>query len=109
MAASAAAAGTRTRSSSETQGRDWRIPPGDEGYPRPENLTGLRCPFGIDPSPTPRVPLEYIRNVIHLETGTNDAPWTGYYTVFAGFKHAVENAYGVWFEIRKRNAGWEAF
>ena len=81
MAASAAAAGIRSRTQSETRGRDWRVPPADRGYPETEGLASLRCPFDILPSSTPRVPLEYARNVVFLDTGVNDAPWTEYYAI----------------------------
>jgi hypothetical protein len=48
-------------------------------------------------------------NLRHLVAQQENAPWTGYYTDLDGAKLAVSNAYGVWFEIRRRENTWEAF
>ena len=37
------------------------------------------------------------------------APWTGYFAIFNGALLSVSNYVGVWFEVRARGAGWEAF
>jgi hypothetical protein len=45
---------------------------------------------------------------MHLQTGQEQAPWTGYYTLYKGAKLAVSNCYGVWFEIQHCDNIWAA-
>ena len=56
------------------------------------------------------VPTEYAMNVDFLVSGTADGPpWTGYYVHLAGARLAVTNIYGVWFELRRRDSGFEVY
>jgi hypothetical protein len=36
------------------------------------------------------------------------APWDGYYILQNFIKHAIANAYGVWYEIKKQGNTWTA-
>jgi len=48
-------------------------------------------------------------NTQFLVSGTsNGPPWTGYYVLLPGARLAVTNIYGIWFELRRRRAGFEA-
>jgi len=40
---------------------------------------------------------------------TMKAPWMGYYTLYNGVWRAVVNAFGIWFELRRRTNAFEAF
>jgi hypothetical protein len=64
----------------------------------------------LRPEATHNIPIDYALNTtFYTATTTPDSvPWTGYYTNYNGAKLAISNAYGVWFEIRKRGDTWEA-
>ena len=56
------------------------------------------------------VPAEYAVNTDFLVSGTAEGPpWTGYYVRLPGACLAVTNIYGVWFELRRRGSGFEAY
>ena len=53
-------------------------------------------------------------NVVFCNSGENldlqkKALWIGHFTLHNNFWHAVANAFGVWFEIRRRGNTWEAY
>jgi hypothetical protein len=45
---------------------------------------------------------------MHLQTGQEQAPWTGYYAWYKGAKLAVSNCYSVWFKIQRCDNIWAA-
>ena len=54
------------------------------------------------------VPSAYAVNTDFLVSGTTEQPpWTGYFVRLPGAHLAVTNIYGVWFEIRRRDEGFE--
>jgi hypothetical protein len=71
-------------------------------------VSGLRCPFSLPPNAQDDVPASYTQNLRHLQSGTDGAPWDGYYATYNSAKLAVSHECGVWFEIRKHENGWEA-
>jgi hypothetical protein len=74
-----------------------------------EELDALRCPFTIESlEQRDCIPDTYTKNVMHLQTGQEQAPWIGYYALYQGAKLAVSNCYGVWFEIQRRDNIWAA-
>jgi hypothetical protein len=101
-----------------TIAQDWRyricyennvpITPEDE-------LAKLRLPFELRPETTQNIPSEFSHNANFLTVTTTPVegqftvPWTGYYVTYNGANFAVSNAFGVWFEIRRREETWEAF
>src|SRR5216683_4146322 len=90
------------------KGGDWR----SRGFltvPSPEDCAKLRLPIAIYPEDRDYIKKEFTENLQHLVTGQDGAPWTGYYTYYEGVKIALSSSFGVWFEIRKRDDGWEAF
>jgi hypothetical protein len=97
----------KTRAAS--RGRDWRVPEG-EAYPSQDGLAQLRLPFPLEPLAVSTVPGEFLTNISYLNTGIAPhlVPWTGYYVFVEGVVVAVASAYGIWFEISKRENGWEA-
>jgi hypothetical protein len=72
-------------------------------------VSGLRCPFSLAPNAFDDVPAPYNQNLRHLQSGIDGAPWNGYYATYNSAKLAVSHECGVWFEIRKRANGWEAY
>jgi hypothetical protein len=69
--------------------------------PMYEELDALRCPFAIESlEQKDCIPERFTQNLMHLQTGQEQAPWTGYYALHKGAKLAVSNCYGVWFEIQ---------
>jgi hypothetical protein len=52
------------------------------------------------------IPGTYTKNLMHLQTRQDQAPWTGYYALYKGAKLAVSNCYGMWFEIQRRDNIW---
>jgi hypothetical protein len=77
--------------------------------PTCEELDALRCPFAIESlEQRDCIPERYTQNLMHLQTGQEQAPWTGYYALYKGAKLAVSNCYGVWFEIQHRDNIWAA-
>ena len=99
------------RTQSQTRGTDWKVPYGED-YPSAEGLAALRCPFELHPIGVDNVPSKYRENLTRVNE--DSVPWTGYYTTAVpNHQIAVANAYGVWFEIRRRIDGalttWEAF
>ena len=71
-------------------------------------FNALRCPFEISLETTDTVPAEYRGDAYHFTIGQEGIPFTGYYINFRGAKLAVSNYYGVWFEVQKRDAIFEA-
>jgi hypothetical protein len=71
-------------------------------------VSGLRCPFSLPPNAYDDGPAPYTQNLRHLQSGSDGAPWDGYYATYNSAKLAVSHECGVWFEIRKRENGWEA-
>jgi hypothetical protein len=95
--------------------RDWRyraLDERNEAHPT-ENQVGLiKCPFELRPESTPNIPSPYNKNVLFEvsdPTKLDPPPWTGYYALYRGARVAVANYLGMWFEIRKREAIWEAY
>jgi hypothetical protein len=95
--------------------RDWRyraLDKRNKTHPT-ENQVGLiECPFELRPESTPNVPNPYDKNVLFEVsdlTKLDPPPWTGYYALYRGARVAVVNYLGMWFEIRKREAIWEAY
>ena len=87
---------------------DWRLK-NLAKIPTREELAALRCPFEISIlKPRDYIPDEYTRNLEHLISGQDSAPWTGYYATYRGAKLAVSNLFGVWFEIELRGNKWAA-
>jgi hypothetical protein len=94
----------RTKSSS----LDWRTKWLSQ-VPTREELDALRCPFAIESlEQRDCIPTTYTKNLMHLQTGQEQALWTGYYALYKGAKLAVSNCYGMWFEIQCRNNIWAA-
>ena len=60
----------------------------------------LYLPFQLVPRLSDDLPSQQTVGVIHYQLGENDAPWTGYFTLYQGVKVAVEMYCGVWFELR---------
>jgi hypothetical protein len=74
-----------------------------------EELDMLRCPFVIKSlEQRDCIPDTYTQNMMHLQTGQEQAPWTGYYALHQGAKLAVSNCYGVWFKIQCCDNIWAA-
>ena len=97
---------TSVQPASSVRGYDWRVPVGED-YPTKENLAALRCPFEWSPGLITNIPTEQMTNIVFCNSGENldlqkKAPWTGHFTLHNNFWHAVANAFGVWFEIRRR-------
>ena len=84
----------------------------------------LKCPFQITPEQKDHVPAKFTNHLKHLVSGQKAttisspqgailkeqlAPWTGYFVILNGALLSVSNYVGVWFEVRARGAGWEAF
>jgi len=69
----------------------------------------LRLPIAIYPEDRDYIKKEFIKNLQHLVASQDNALWTGYYAYYEGAKIALSSSFGVWFEIRKCNDGWEAF
>jgi len=77
--------------------------------PTVEQLSNLELPMEAMPEQRDTVPATNAVNTIFLISGTADnVPWTGYYALLDGARLAVTNIYGVWFEIRRRDTGFEA-
>src|SRR5882757_2866453 len=94
-------------------GRDWRYRVDyQEGktLQTPEQLATLRCPFRLTPETIPGIPDEYTKGLHHFISSPSMVmiPWTGYYAPYKRAQIAVANAYGVWFEITRRNSEWSA-
>jgi hypothetical protein len=93
---------TRGKSSSS----DWRMKWLPK-IPMHEELDALRCPFTIKSlEQRDCIPDTYTQNLMHLQAGQEQAPWTGYYALHQGAKLAVSNCYGMWFEIQCRDNIW---
>jgi hypothetical protein len=71
-------------------------------------VSSLRCPFSLAPNTFDDVPSPYTQNLRHLQSGSDGAPWNGYYAMYNSAKLAVSHECGVWFKIRKCANGWEA-
>jgi hypothetical protein len=54
------------------------------------------------------IPAWFTQNLKHLVMGQEQAPWTGYYTMYQGAKLAVSNIYGIWFKIQCCDNFWAA-
>jgi len=97
--------------SSKGKGRapvDWRLH-ALSNVPTVEQLSNLELPMAAMPEQQDTVPAEYAINTDFLVSGTAERPpWTGYYVPLPGACLAVTNIYGVWFELRRREAGFEA-
>jgi hypothetical protein len=95
---------TQTKSSPS----DWRtkwLPK----IPTCEELDVLRCPFAIESlEQRDCIPETYMQNLMHLQTGQEQAPWTGYYALHKGAKLAVSNCYSMWFKIQHCDNIWAA-
>jgi hypothetical protein len=77
--------------------------------PTHEELDALRCPFAIESlEQRDCIPATYTKNLMHLQTGQEQAPWTGYYALYKGAKLAVSNCYGMWFKIQRHDNIWAA-
>jgi len=103
---------TLVRPASLLRGQDWRIPRG-ASYPSKESINTLQCPFELGPNDVTNIPTEYMGNVVQGYSGepldeTIKAPWTGYYMKYEGTWHAVANAFGMWFKLRRRDGTFEA-
>jgi hypothetical protein len=61
----------------------------------------ITLPFICRPRLTDDLPSEWLTSVIFYQIGEDNVPWTGYYTIYDGWKIAVENYQGVWFEIEQ--------
>ena len=106
---------TQRQRPTSRSGHDWRLrivyeQQKNAAIPTAAELARIRCPFEITPEVTPIVPIEYTENVRHYTITTQPVPvpWTGYYATYQGAKLAVASAYGVWFEIRRKNNSWQA-
>src|SRR5260221_5062650 len=98
---------TSTPTGSKGKGKvpsDWRLC-ALSNIPTPNELAELRLPINAFPEQKDTVPAEFAVNTEFL---VNDVPWIGYYGQFNNARIAVSNMYGVWFEIRRREDGWEA-
>jgi len=97
--------------SSKGKGRaptDWRLR-ALPNVPTVEQLSNLELPMEAMPEQRDTVPATNAVNTVFLISGTADnVPWTGYYILLDGARLAVTNIYGVWFELRRREAGFEA-
>jgi hypothetical protein len=95
--------------------RDWRYRALDERnevHPTENQANRIECPFELTPETTANIPSPYDKNVMFLVSEperVDPPPWTGYYAHYRGARLAVSNYLGVWFEIRKREATWEAY
>jgi len=77
--------------------------------PTVEQLSNLELPMAAMPEQQDTVPSAYAINTDFLISGTTEQPpWTGYFVWLPGARLAVTNIYGVWFELRRRNDGFEA-
>jgi hypothetical protein len=88
-------------------GGDWRSR-GLLEVPTEAAVAAVKLPFEIYPETADCYPSKYTVNLRHLQAGQEQAPWTGYYATYKGAKLAVSSMFGAWFEIRKREDGWEA-
>src|SRR5712672_407882 len=71
-------------------------------------FNALRCPFEITLETTNTVPAEFRGNAYHFTIGQDEIPFTVYFINYKGARLAVSNYYGVWFEVQKRDAIFEA-
>jgi hypothetical protein len=72
-----------------------------------KELDVLRCPFAIKSlEQRDYIPETYTLNLMHLQTGQEQAPWTGYYILHQGAKLAVSNCYCMWFKIHCHDNIW---
>lgn len=104
---------TQQQASTSQSESDWRLRifyEKNAAVPTAAELAAIRCPFEVTPEDTPTIPAAYTENVRHYTntTGPGSLPWAGYYATYFGRKLAVANAFGVWFEIRRRENTWEA-
>ena len=86
---------------------DWRLRVLDN-VPTLDQLSALALPMNAMPEQKDTVPAEYTGNIQFLVATQEGAPWTGYFATWRGVKIAVSNIYGVWFEIHRREEGFEA-
>jgi len=102
---------TSTPGPSKGKGRaptDWRLR-ALSNVPTVEQLSNLELPMDAMPEQQDTVPAAYAINTTFLISGTAEQlPWTGYYVQLPGARLAVTNIYGVWFELRRRESGFEA-
>jgi len=78
--------------------------------PTVEQLSNLELPMEALPEQRDTIPAEYAVNVDFLVSRTAEGPpWTGYYVCLSGACLAVTNIYGVWFELRRRESGFEVY
>ncbi|KAH9060507.1 hypothetical protein EDB87DRAFT_1616439 [Lactarius vividus] len=71
----------------------------------------MLLPFPLTPNTEDTIAAHLKVNTIFLTVGQSGAPWTGYFVIWRGVKHAIRMYQGVWFEIHY-DAGqkaWYAF
>ena len=86
---------------------DWRLH-ALPNVPTVEQLRNLELPMEAMPEQWDMVPAANAVNTVFLISGTaNNVPWTGYYVLLDGAHLAVTNIYDVWFELRRRENGFE--
>jgi len=96
----------------ETIARDWRFRVIDQiggTHPTENQIAIIKLPFELTPETSPDIPDEYTKGIQYFRIGEAQVPWDGYYANYNGANLAVANAFGVWFEIRKRDSSWEAY
>ena len=103
-----------TKGKTPATAHDWRLRvcyEAGEDLPSKEALAAFRLPVELRPETTAHIPKEFSNGANYLTamTGPPIVPWDGYYVNYNGTNFAVANAFGVWFEIRKRENTWEAF
>jgi len=77
--------------------------------PTVEQLSNLELPMDALPEQQDMVPAVYAMNTQFLVSGMLDGPpWTGYYVQLPGARLTITNIYSMWFELRRRRAGFEA-
>jgi hypothetical protein len=89
-------------SAAATPVADWRNMY-EKSIEHPSNLAELRCLFPVRLEQQDTIPKKYTVNLKHIKADAGNVPWTGYYTVYKGVTIALSNAFGVWFEVERRN------
>jgi hypothetical protein len=97
---------SKGKSRLEQLARDWRywvVNQTGGAHPTENQINAIELPFELTPETHVAIPDEYTQHLQYILTGgITPVPWDGYYAIHNGAHLAVANAYGVWFEIRKR-------
>jgi hypothetical protein len=81
--------------------RDWRNTY-ENSIKHESNPAKVWCPFPVRPEINDTIPKKYTVNMEHILMETGHVPWSGYYTNYKHTRIALSNAWGIWFELKRR-------